>query len=103
MKRSRIRKIGKIGKANILANKKIKEILQGSEIGNCELQLEGCMQTWPLQVAHRHKRAWYKGDGEKLSRYSQWVIACQVCHDRIEHDKDLTEQMFEKLRGHEDL
>lgn len=95
-----MKRIGKIGRANILANKRIREIVADKQIYRCELMLdEECMHNWPLAPAHRHKRSWYRGNSEKLSDFSQWVIACQVCHNKIEIDPELTERMFLKLRG----
>ena len=84
MKRTRIRRIGKVGRANLEANKRLKELFQGKT--HCEIRLSSCLGTWPLQRCHRHKRAWYKGDVEKLSDYKQVVIGCQNCHEKIEHD-----------------
>lgn len=59
------------------------------------------MRTWPLQFVHRHKRAWYKGDVEKLADVKQVVVGCQVCHEKIEHNEELTKEIFNKLRGNE--
>jgi len=97
MKKSRLNPIGKIGRANLEANKRLKELFDGQNY--CEIGLEGCMRTWPLQFVHRHKRIWYKGDVEKLSDYNEVVIGCQVCHDKIEHNAELTEEVFKRLRG----
>jgi hypothetical protein len=94
-----LKKIGKVGKANIQSRKRIAEIAEEKNLTRCEIQFEGCTLTWPLAPAHRHKRAWYKGDAELLADYNQWVCACQNCHDKIEHDAELTEQVFEKLRA----
>lgn len=99
MKRTALKRVGKVGRANAQANKRLREKL--GDIHACEIRLEGCMVTWPLQFVHRHKRAWYKGDVERLSDVRQVVIGCQVCHDRIEHDSKLTEEVFTRLRGKE--
>jgi len=101
MKRSWIKRIGKIGKVNIEARKRIAEISEEKNLVWCELAFGGCFVSFALAPAHRHKRAWYKGDVELLSDYKQWVCACQFCHDKIEFDVDLTEEMFLKLRGQE--
>ena len=99
MKRTPLRKVGKIGNANIEARKRIAEIAQEKELTHCELNLPDiCTRTWPLAPAHRHKRAWYKGDVDLLSDYDQWVAACQNCHDFIEHKPIFTEEMFILLR-----
>ena len=96
-----MRRIGKVGRANIASRKKIAEIAEEKELERCEINLEGCTKTWPLAPAHRHKRAYYKGDAEKLADEKQWVVACQNCHDLIEFNAALTEEVFIRLRGEE--
>ena len=94
MKKTRLNKMGKIGEANREARKKIAEIAEEKGLNYCELHMQGCLGRLFLAPAHRHKRAWYKGDVELLSDINQWVSACQVCHDTIEHNAELTEEMF---------
>jgi len=107
LKRTPLRKKGKVGEANIEANRIIKRTIETKQINCCEIGKLGwpefgdCMRTWPLQNVHRHKRSFYKGDSELLSDYRQWVRGCQVCHDKIEHNADLTERVFLTLRGEE--
>lgn len=96
MKRTPLRKIGKIGKVNLEANRQLKKLFTNQDY--CEIQLEGCLKTWPLQFCHRHKRAWYKGNVELLADRNQVVIGCQNCHEKIEFSKELTEEIFKKLR-----
>lgn len=98
-KRKGIRKIGTIGKANIEANKRLKVLF--SDVTACEMRLDGCLGGLFLSRAHRHKRAFYKGDVDKLSDYKQVVIACQVCHQATEFNRPLNDEIFMKLRGHE--
>ena len=99
MKRTPIKRLGKVGNANREARGIIAEICKEKNLNHCEMQLEGCMGNWPLAPAHRHKRSWYQGDVEKLSDFYQWIVACQVCHDLQENDKELTEDIFSRLRG----
>lgn len=101
MRRTPLRKIGKVGRANIAANKKIR--VQRPEIEHCELVglVEHECAPFALTNAHRHKRAWYGGDPDLLSDRKQWIRACVVSHDIIEHDAELTEQVFMRLRGKE--
>lgn len=107
MARKSMRKVGKVGKANLNANVIIKKIVEEEGLNYCEIgklglpQFTDCMKTWPLQNVHRHKRAHYKGDAQQLSDRKQWVRGCQVCHDRIEHNKELTDEVFLLLRGSE--
>lgn len=101
VKRTTMKKIGKVGKANTEARKIIVEICEEKGLNYCEIRFNKdvqCLGSWPLAPAHLHKRAWYKGNVELLADFNQWVVACQVCHDRIEHDKELTEKVFKKLR-----
>jgi len=97
-----IRRVGKIGRVNGKARQEIAEIAREKNLKECEIGLDRCTKTWPLAPAHRHKRAWYKGDAKLLAHPKQWVCACQSCHDQIEVDPELTEEIFMKLRGPED-
>lgn len=101
MKRSYMKKSGKTGQANTKARKLIGQKCEELGLNYCEIGFNKdvtCMRSWPLAPAHKHKRAWYKGDIELLADYNEWVVACQVCHDRIEHDEALTLKVFRKLR-----
>ncbi len=99
MKRTPLNKIGKIGRANIEARQRIAEIAEERGMLYCELQFPFlCTVNWPVAPAHRHKRAWYKGNVELLSDINQWVVACQNCHNKIENDSALTEVVFNNLR-----
>lgn len=97
MNRIPLKKIGIIGRANIEARQRIAEIAEEKQLNYCEIKLLNC-QNWPLAPAHLHKRAWYKGNIELLANYNQWVAACQHCHNQIEHNKELTEEIFKILR-----
>lgn len=97
LKKTPLRKVGRVGKANLEANKRLKDVLQG--IVTCEMKLEGCMGGFTLQNAHRHKRAWYKGEVELLSDYKQVVKACTICHELTEYNRELNREVFNKLRG----
>lgn len=103
------KKVGKVGKSNVDARKLIAMHAKKHDLKLCELGPElkrlgisvECLRTWPLAPAHRHKRAWYKGDATLLADPKQWVVGCQACHDKIEFDEKLTEEVFIKLRGKE--
>lgn len=97
-----MKKVGKVGRANSAARKKIAQIAEKLDMKKCELSLVDCTVSWPLAPAHRHKRAWYKGDAKLLADPKQWVCACQGCHDEIEFDPVLTEEIFIRLRGPEE-
>ncbi len=97
MKKSPLRRVGRVGRANIEANKILREKL--GHIEYCEMKLEGCLGNWLLQFAHRHKRLYYKGDVEKLSDTNEVVVACQNCHQKTEFNRELNDQVFNRLRG----
>ena len=101
MKKTPLRRCGKIGKANIEANKRLKEVFENTNIRSCEIKMEGCLGNWTLAFCHRHPRLWYNGDVEKLSDYKQVIIGCVSCHEKIDRDNDLLEKVFNKLRGKE--
>ncbi len=102
MKRTAMRKVGTVGQANINSRKKIAEIAEEKCLDYCEIGFPDCLHTMYLAPAHRHKRAWYKGDEELLADYKQWLSLCVKCHDKIEFDEELTEQEFIRLRGSEE-
>jgi hypothetical protein len=93
-------RIGKIGKRNLEANKKLKWIYNDYGITICELGFKGCTMDNFLTFAHDHKRDWYKSKEniEKLADFNHTVLACQNCHSILEDDKELTEEIFKKLR-----
>ena len=100
---SYINRIGRIGKINLKANREIRKQVAVRRIEKCEIGLEGCMPRFALCPAHRHKRIWYSGRYELLWHISQWLIGCPVCHNQIEGDKELTEEVFLRLRGNENI
>ena len=85
-----------------MAQSKLKKIYLDKEITTCELRLPGCVNNMFLGFAHRHKRRWYKHNPSLLDDFNQTVLACQPCHEQIEYNKQLTEDMFLRLRGEED-
>jgi len=93
-----LKRVGKVGKANLEANKLIKQIVEYKQINYCEMRLPNCLLTWPLQIAHKHKRAYYKGEVAKLADYKEWVIACQNCHNATEWNRELNDEIFNRLR-----
>lgn len=96
MKRTPLRKVGRIGLANIEANKRLKELFWN--VRHCEIKLQGCLDGLFLQFCHRHPRDWYKGNVELLSSYRQVVIGCTACHEQIDNDAKLKDKIFSKLR-----
>lgn len=99
MRKTPLKRIGKVGRANMQAN----ALLQGklAHITLCEAGLPGCLGNMFPTKAHRHKRAWYKGDIGLLSDYKQVILICVKCHNTIEHNAELTKRTFQRLRGDE--
>lgn len=93
-----IKKIGKRGMANRKSRAMIAKIAEEHNLQTCEIKLNGCMKTFGVAPAHRHKRDYYNGDAERLADPQEWVIACQHCHDLIEVSRSLTEEVFCRLR-----
>lgn len=78
--------------------KKLKIEFEEKGIIYCELQFKGCWRTNALTFAHRHKRIFYRSQPELLGDFNQVILACTHCHDIIENDKKLTEEVFKQLR-----
>lgn len=93
--------MGRITKINKEANKKIKEMFLETDIRSCEARLSKCTGSFALSFAHRHKRAWYYSEPSKLWDFKQVILCCMPCHSIIEDDKELTEKVFNELRGNE--
>ena len=100
MKRASLKRIGKIGRANMQANKKLRDTYEFTDIKHCEIKLKDCI-NFPLNFCHRHNRSWYRGKVGLLSSYNQTIIGCQSCHAKMDADIRSRERIFKKLRGEE--
>ena len=78
---------------------KLKKIYLKKGITSCELKFEGCWRDNGLSFAHRHKRIFYKSHPELLEDFNQTILACVWCHQKIEYNRKLTEEKFNKLRS----
>lgn len=94
--------MGKITDINREANRKLVRIYVDKDIRSCELRFDGCTNNAFLGFAHRHKRIFYRDWPEGLADFNQTILACTNCHGQIEFDSELSEEMFNKLRGEED-
>jgi uncharacterized CHY-type Zn-finger protein len=90
-------KVGKIGRINIKANRKLVTLFNDKDIYRCEL----CQSPFMLSFAHRHKRIFYRSKPELLSDFNQVALLCAKCHNEIEYNKEYTKETFMKLRGEE--
>lgn len=95
-------KIGKVGKANIAANRKLKKMFGEKGITTCELAFPGCLWDYMLTFCHKEKREAYRGNLERLSAFEEVVLGCQHCHaildDRSKTTKKQSDAIFRKLR-----
>ena len=97
-----LNKIGKIGKLNRKANRKLHELWIEKDIRYCEYPIPHlCTQNMGLQNAHKHKRVWYRSKSELLYDYEQVVRICQRAHDLMEVSRRHTLEIFKRLRGPE--
>lgn len=76
---------------------KLLQELNDRGIYSCELRFDGCTGNLFCNLAHRHKRLWYIYEKELLVDINQVLYICNNCHQKIENDSQLTEEMF-KLR-----
>ncbi len=97
--------LGKRGRKNRGANEILKGIYRDKGITYCELGASDhfnrtCTNNIYLGFAHRHKRRWYYDKPDSLiSSFSQTLLLCTNCHQRIEYDRELSESVFNELRG----
>jgi hypothetical protein len=77
---------------------KLKKIYEDKGITNCELRFNDCWVNNALSFAHRHKRRWYLGQKKLLEDFNQTILACINCHQKIEYNKELTKEVFNRLR-----
>ncbi len=94
-----INKIGKIGKLNIVANKKLKKLFLDKGKTRCEI----CGTENYLSFAHKHKRIYYRSHQELLSNFNQVLLLCIRCHMELEVSREQTEKIFTRLRGEEKM
>lgn len=105
-----MRQVGKIGKINAKANKKIAKMWLDKDIRYCEAckwiyeitkKLDwACMQA--SDNAHRHGRVWYRGKPEELLwGFEQVIRACRKAHTYLDNNTKIREAVFLLLRGRE--
>lgn len=72
-------------------------------LNGCEVRGAKCLHNQFLTPAHRHNRVAYKKKPEMLWSYSQVIVACVKCHEWIDANKKRKEEIFQKLRGEDEL
>ena len=88
-----MKRIGRIGKLNIIANKRLKKEYERRQITRCEI----CGNDFGLSWHHKKKRLYYYTH-EGLGEFSETLLLCQSCHDKLESDNKLSDYYFKKLR-----
>lgn len=107
-----MKQVGKIGRINQKANKKIAQMWIDKDIHYCEAckiiwKIEGklpgpaCLQA--SSNAHRHGRVWYRSRPELLWAFEQVIRSCQYAHDYLDKNTKVREAVFLLLRGPEKL
>lgn len=96
-----IRRVGRVGRANLIARKKIAEYCEAHQLTRCELVLTHECMGEAHAPAHRHARVWYRSTPEKLYDPKQWIPACQSCHFILDTQLSRAESdaIFNRLRG----
>ena len=92
-------KIGKIGRINFDARRKIATQCFDLGIETCEIRFPGCMGTFGIAPAHKQPREWYRTKPELLYHRDHWRAACQWCHEildnRAKTSKEKSDSFFE--------
>lgn len=96
-------KLGKIGKINQIAKRKLIKLYRNKGIRYCEARIPGICNGMYTTFAHRHSRIWYRNQSKLLSSFGQTILICQACHTFIDHplNKKFKEGLFLRLRGEE--
>ena len=78
---------------NRVSRKMIADYCESINLNYCE----NCGGTFGLAPSHKKKRRYYSS-AEELADPNEWIALCQPCHFKIEYSKELTEEMFNRLR-----
>ncbi len=84
-----------------MKNQKANKILREAYIDKGIMYCEMCGTTSGLHFHHRHSRYWYKKKPELLAEFNQTLLLDIPCHNKVEHNRELHEEYFNKLRGEE--
>jgi hypothetical protein len=76
------------------AREKLKPIFMEKGIVRCEI----CKGDFAMSFHHRHKRWEYIRHKEDLGKFEEVLLLCAFCHEKLETDKELTKQWFQRLR-----
>ncbi len=76
------------------ARAKLKIIYENKGITTCEARLQGCWYDNALSFAHKYKR----NDPRCAHTFEETLLLCIECHNKQEYNRELTEELFNKLR-----
>lgn len=98
MKKTAIKRIGKVVRRNLNANKILKKKYLETGITRCEYPC--CNTNQFLTFAHKNKREWYRKPERQhlLASMDETLLLCQKHHDEIEVSREKTEELFNRLR-----
>lgn len=92
-----MKRVGKIGRINQEARKKIALYCAEHSLSHCELLFPGCMGTFGVAPAHKEKREWYRTRPELLYDRSHFKIACQFCHEILDNRAKTTKKQSDEI------
>lgn len=78
---------------NQKSRKMIADYCERYGINSCE----NCGGTFGLAPAHKENRINYH-TAEEMADPNNWVALCLSCHQKIEGNNELTEELFRRLR-----
>lgn len=109
-----IKKLGKIGKINQIVRNINNKKLDERGINYCEVyqylpdNYKNVHNNIFIGIAHRHNRDWYKtrfqfkeDHVKRLTDIKQICRACQGCHQFMDEQPEIRENVFVSLRGEE--
>ena len=107
MKRTPLNQVGKIGRINAKANRKIAQMWIDKGIEFCEVcrwiyEIEGKLDWECIRAssnAHRHPRIGYRSRLEMLWSFNQVIRACLPSHEYLDNNTKIKEAVFFLLRG----
>ena len=69
-----------------------------AHIDYCEASLPGCQGFCARTIAHRKKRRHYR-TVEELTDPKEVAVIGAWCHEQMERDAKLTDEVFRRIRG----
>jgi hypothetical protein len=92
-----MRRIGKVGKANLAANRKLKKMFEEKGITTCELAFPGCLWDYMLGFAHKDRREAYRGNLARLGAFEEVLLSCVHCHEILDNRSKTTKKQSDAI------